>query len=337
LALLLAFRLLTYDGEWLPNTYYAKIGGSYGVSVWHYLFAGGIRPFFGWGGVFLAAAGMILGRARLPLSPPLVAVALFGVAEPLWAATDWMPGWRLVVPSLPLMAAWVAPGWSLLLERVSPFRRAAPLLILSTLPVAWVLSGPEREELRHRTLLRAQGYQTGHRALARWLASGAARPGDTVALMDIGIVGYLNPHLRILDLTGLTDRHIARSPGRFLEKAYDPGYVVDQSPGFIVIVFAADGTPYRTPEGPVRFAPFTPIEKALYASDSFRRKYLSPPGSDRLSWPQDLARAVGGVRVFEHASPDMHYLLVVFRRQEEQRDPQPSPSGRLPTGPRSST
>jgi hypothetical protein len=41
---------------------------------------------------------------------------------------------------------------------------------------------------------------------------------------------------RIPDITGLTDRHIATSPGRFLLKEYDPAYVLDRRPEWIVVV-----------------------------------------------------------------------------------------------------
>ncbi len=36
--------------------------------------------------------------------------------------------------------------------------------------------------------------------------------------MDIGIIGYECIDQRILDITGLTDRYIAQSPGEFLDK-----------------------------------------------------------------------------------------------------------------------
>jgi hypothetical protein len=312
----MAFRFVTYDGEWLPNTYYAKIGGFSGISAWEYLFHGGVRPFFGWAGVTLAATGLALSRPRLPLVVPLVVVSVVGVAEPLWASVDWMPGWRLIVPFLPLMAAWIVTGWGLLLERARPLRRAAPFLLLAAVPAFWLWYAPERETLLEHSLWRAQGFQTGHRALAEWLASGAARPGEVVALMDIGLVGYLNPGLRILDLTGLTDRHIAKSPGAFLDKSYDPAYVLDQRPRHIVLVFGADGRSYQKPTGPARFEPWTPIEDAIFASEEFQRWYVAKPpaAGARAVWPQDLGQALGAERIFEHATTGKIYLLVVFRR-----------------------
>jgi hypothetical protein len=44
-----------------------------------------------------------------------------------------------------------------------------------------------------------------------------ARPGDTIALMDTGLVGYRCIDRRILDIS-LTDRFIGRSPGEFMAK-----------------------------------------------------------------------------------------------------------------------
>jgi arabinofuranosyltransferase len=314
----LAFRWLAYDGELLPNTVYAKIGGFAGISPWTYVQAGAVAPFLGWAGLALGLAGLALGRASLEAAAPLLAVSLFGAGEPLWAATDWMPGWRLVVPYLPLLAAWVGAGWCLLLSSARPLARIAPLLVLSTLPLHWTMQERERRALFDETLLRAQGYQTGHRALGLWLASGAARPGETVALMDIGIVGYSALGLRVLDLTGLTDRLIAKSPGGFLRKAYDPQYVFDRRPRYIVVVLAAPGRSYQQPLSGLVFQPWTPIERSILEHPEFQRWYARPRSARGNSprWPQDYADMVGAERVFEHAHPGLHYLLALFRRQD---------------------
>ena len=90
----------------------------------------------------------------------------------------------------------------------------------------------------------------------------APASGDTVALMDIGIVGYLADGLRILDITGLTDRHIAKSPGAFLLKQYDPAYLFGKRPEIVVLTFAANGDPDRPPEG-LSLLPWSPEENAI--------------------------------------------------------------------------
>ena len=55
-------RLLVYDGEWLPNTFFAKIGGFSGISSWDYVRLGSVTPVFGVPGILLGLVGL----TRLP-------------------------------------------------------------------------------------------------------------------------------------------------------------------------------------------------------------------------------------------------------------------------------
>jgi hypothetical protein len=314
----LALRWYTYDGEFLPNTFHAKIGGFEKISPLAYVRHGALAPFLGVAGVVLALAGLALGRAPFAAGLPLLVASTFGVAEPLWAASDWMPGGRLVAPYLPLVAAWVAAGWCLLVSAARPLARIGPVTLLATLPLHWTLQDRERQALLSETIVRAQGYATGHRALGQWLASGAARSGDTIALMDIGIAGYTAQRQRVLDLTGLTDRFIAQSPGRFLRKDYDPRYVLEQHPDFVVVVLTGPGRAYQAPPLGLALRPWTPAESALMEHPDFRRWYARPRLPRPLErWPQDYAAVIGAERVFEHAHPGVLYLLAVFRRQSE--------------------
>jgi hypothetical protein len=79
--------------------------------------------------------------------------------------------------------------------------------------------------------------------------------------MDIGIVGYYS-QLRIIDLAGLTETHIAHSPGAFQEKIYDPAYILDQQPQYIVLV-STDGNQ----------VPDFPIDLRIYQSPFFQASY----------------------------------------------------------------
>jgi len=61
-------------------------------------------------------------------------------------------------------------------------------------------------------------------------------PGVTVAANNVGALGYAN-QLRVLDMLGLTDRHIAKAPGKQIgipaHESHDGAYVLDQKPEFI--------------------------------------------------------------------------------------------------------
>ena len=55
----LAFRWWAYDGEWLPNTYYAKLGGSGKKLALLYTYRGLLFPALGYPGAVIACAGYI--------------------------------------------------------------------------------------------------------------------------------------------------------------------------------------------------------------------------------------------------------------------------------------
>jgi len=84
-------------------------------------------------------------------------------------------------------------------------------------------------------MVNADGYDRTHRVVAEYVRENT-KPGDCIALMDVGLAAYLNPHLKVIDISGLVDRHVAHSPGGFHHKHYDPAYVLDQRPRFVVLV-----------------------------------------------------------------------------------------------------
>jgi len=255
----------------------------------------------------LVLASRDLRRAILPA----LGVFAFGVLAVFLTGPDWMPGYRLLVPYLPLWGALTTLGVFLFATRVGSrpaWMGAAALLVILAGLFAWQL--PARATYRDDLETRARGFREGHGALADWLRD-RARAGETVALMDIGIVGFRCIDLAILDLTGLTDRTIARSPGGFLRKLYPLSYVLDRRPAYVVVAYTGPET--IPTDRPVTLVPWTEIERRLVADPTFERLYVhrlaAASGTGLL---EQLAAHYGAARVFQHAYPRRSYFLVAY-------------------------
>ena len=311
----LLFRRLFYDGEWVPNTYFAKLGGS-GDRL-DYVLRGALPPVLGWVGALLALAGWAAAPRSARAALVAGGVALLGCLLPLYTGGDWMYGHRLIVPYLPLLLAVAAVGWLRLASRLAQTRpRLVPAILLAMLPVAWITQHTERSGLTRDVRLTATGARTGHAALGDWLAT-ASRPGDAVVLMDIGQIGYRLREQRIVDVTGLTDRHIARSPGTFMAKRFDLDYVFRQRPRWIVLSFLASGEPYAPIAPGQAIHPFSEMEEALVSHPAFAGWYGEAPEPAVVSGDEleELASRLHARRVFRSAAPGHHYLLAVYERE----------------------
>jgi len=279
-ALWTLFRYLYFDGQLLPNTYHAKAGGFTGQTWFHYLAA-----YFGRYGLFAVplfaglAALLRVGRRRWAVLWPAALLVAVHLCTFIFTGSDWMPGSRLLAPTVPAMAALEGLGSLLLLSLLfrtrpeSVVRTWAIYLAAGLLLVGQLQASPPRADLREHLSVREQGYRDGHLALAARLGDRALLPaGSTVALMDIGLVGFLNPDLRILDISGLTDRVIAQSPGGFLQKAYDPAYILDQRPRAVVITMVGPHG-LQPPLEPSRLEPGTMADRHLLAHPLFKQRY----------------------------------------------------------------
>jgi len=319
-ALHVLFRYMVYDGEWLPNTYYAKAGGFWAISAYTYISKGIISPFFGFLGIILSLSGLFFMQGEKSLYIPLGVISCIACLLPFITGTDWMPGERLVIPYLPFVASFVVSGWGLLLSKITGRRALINVsIVLAFLIFSWFNQNKTRQVLHNFTYLRARGYQTGHTALAKWLKEGVAKPGDTIALMDIGIIGYLCIDQFILDLTGLTDRFIAKSKGGFLHKTYDTQYILGRRPEFIVLVITAPGVYYRPPPANTPFTFWTKVEQRIYQDPEFQKQYIHHSSSPSIghTWLDKVARKIGAEKIFKHDYPRKYYLLTVFRRKAD--------------------
>ncbi len=107
-----AFRMFAYDGELVPNTYFAKVGATEPtISATGYVLGGLLPPFLGVFGALSALLGLASSRGERSVALPATAVALTGALLPLLTGADWMLGCRTLVPYFPIVASLVALGW----------------------------------------------------------------------------------------------------------------------------------------------------------------------------------------------------------------------------------
>lgn len=263
-ALLLPFLLFrhAYFGEWLPNTYYAKLGAPLAARAHaglHYLqrWALSIIPHPGVGAwrlmslawIMLILLGVLvldaLRRAQLRAAALLVSSL---VAACLFEGGDWMTLHRFVVPALPALALLGGAA----LQRLAAYGRSATAfavaLILILLTGSALYAKHERDCGSCLAIV-GDGYRHAHASIGSYIAAHGAR-GDVVALMDVGLIGWIAAEQRIVDISGLTDRLIAHAPGRFLDKRYPASYVLNMKPRYIVLVagFGPDQRIARDPD-----------------------------------------------------------------------------------------
>jgi hypothetical protein len=188
----------------------------------------------------------------------VVAYVLFVAAS----GGDWMPGYRFLVPFLPLLWLLVCDALDALARRQSamaPAPALAALLVLlattsffagrslvraqQTFPTAlrgvtWT-SFPDRLEVAHA--LRAQ-----------------LSAGDTLALFEAGCIPYYLPDHHVIDLSGLSDRAIARLPGRHMEKVTPEAFFARSPEWYLTMI------KWGQPSGDAR---------RLLGTDAFRSGY----------------------------------------------------------------
>lgn len=263
------FRRLYYD-SWLPNTFYAKTGGSiphveYGLNYVHAYVAtyGGylvhLLPI-----LYVLLTGVGSGAGLLLLSIGLYLVFVTAVGG------DYSHHFRMIVPVIPLLAVvWQEALRRLWRREVEPrlHRRTAARAAVAVIVAGAVLALSARVLLtadvtfpwmtyvnrgfsarrawsNFALLIRGQAYwmswerACGPTVIGRWLARHC--PEDTlIASRTAGRIPYYSG-LPTIDMLGLCDRHIARAtPPRRSQyvghEKYDGRYVVSRAPDIIVV------------------------------------------------------------------------------------------------------
>ncbi len=287
----------TYYGALIPNSVTSKSGGGLFTVMLGLKYAfGGVASILGIVALgFLGLGRLLRGRTDWQF------LAIYCGAYTLFvfvSGGDWMPGFRFFVPVLPLL--WVLGIASLLAFTSSAQPRVSPVAV-----GALVLALAVSSFSLGRALVRAQlEFPTGFKGI-QWQASPTrivvAReigrivpPGSLLAIFEAGYVPYFNPNLRILDLSGLMDRTIARLPGRHMYKV-SPDYFLKRAPDYYLMMVRV-GTP--SAEG-----------IALLATPEFRARYEAIKRFDSL----ELALAQPNTKGERPLEEDLGFVL--YRRK----------------------
>ena len=237
--LFLVWRWNTY-GELVPNTYYAKTGGG----LRSYLF--GIKYVIaGFGSInalllFFSPFVFLQFKDHRMVVGVLVSVLFALVIFMSYSGGDWMPGFRFVVPSIPIISVLAVISIKALAERGGGMYLKYSSLIYAMVAIVVLCS-----IFSGRTLIRAQAPSLGsafysadghlmpsHKLVAKWLKDHS----DSTTLFacgEAGLIGYENQNLRMIDLNGLMDKHIALD--RKENKPFDVDYVLDQRPKYVIL------------------------------------------------------------------------------------------------------
>ncbi|HEX4386790.1 MAG TPA: hypothetical protein VH083_27735 [Myxococcales bacterium] len=235
LLLLLARR--AYFGEWVPNTYVAKRQGLGLTAV-----ARGLK----YTGLFaLANVALVAATAHAAVRKTALrtlALACIGFAAAVaWDGGDHFPLARLLSPILPLGCAVLGAELAILPRRWI----AIPAAVALTFAVP---------KACHVLDLADGLYELGSQALftrkARELLPGLRElPQGRIATITIGFIGFETGR-NILDLVGLADAHIARTPhfagGAPGHDHTDVDYVLAQRPEYALFVPQLSDAPLST-------------------------------------------------------------------------------------------
>ncbi|MEE3332476.1 MAG: hypothetical protein VX246_16540 [Myxococcota bacterium] len=263
-ASLIAFRLL-YFGDIVPNTYYAKAGSQlasrlrdgifYSLSAFadllpHPHAARSLAVVVG----TAAAASIVLWGLRRDTARPLALLLALMFVAIAFNGGDWMPLNRFWVPGIPFLFVLASA-----LAREKLATRANGSLALMALAGIFLVNGAASTALaRLESTSPLHPDRSARRAYAdvsNFLIE-HSQPGDTLALMDVGRIGYATK-LPIVDISGLVTPWIAKSPGGFLNKQYPIERLLEpEPPRFFVL-------------RPLRY----PIDRRIADDPRFRAEY----------------------------------------------------------------
>jgi hypothetical protein len=240
----LIFRV-AYYGELLPNSVIAKGGfleahrgaslGAWLKYLWTGYGAMIFRKFIAvWGPVLLLAPVGIVLAGRRRASALLAGIVVGSYVLCVWDEGDWMGRYRLLTPAIAPLAVLLVLGLRSLLIAPAPLwsrlpwrGRHAASVLLSVAVIAWSFDHLFYER-HYRNPYEGNDYLT---PIGKNFGA-VVQPTDTLAADMIGIAGYYS-RMRMIDIMGLCDHHIAHYGARFPAMGKtDDEYVAGRRPTF---------------------------------------------------------------------------------------------------------
>jgi len=314
----------SYFGYPLPNTFYAKTGGSWAQYARGARYAGLFLLHFGlpWAPLLVVASltrppapARDVGRVDWLREHALLvtcgAIAVAYTAYIVWVGGDYMAMYRFFAPILPflyLLAGWVVRRAAA--EAGSPGRRtlvaggiavaALGTLVHSTPLEARLFEKPDRIHGNYRGVQTERWHVSRLSTLGHFFARYAS-PGESLATDGIGAIAYYS-RLRVFDVHGLVDPHIAHQrrqaerigTGWAGHDRSDFAYVLAKRPTYVM--FGRELRPRKPPQALAR-ALFSPEITSRYELVSV---WLEDFGNGEAGWfsflqrrDRDAARARG--------------------------------------------
>jgi len=277
-AALEAFRLLYY-GRALPNPVYAKVGltvdpavGKLGLAYLHEW----LRSDFGIG---VAAAGLLFAVATGRRGQALAVLAAGWCAYVVASGGDHMPYSRFLAPMLPLIATALAVGFWPLFAGGSRVRTCAGIALALGVAIEPLWQATTRGNIPQRN----QRHESYRREIGEFFAGEAKARGRKVAVAAgaVGYIGYYGgDQVRIVDMLGLCDEHIAREGRRDAHllaghQVGDGRYVLAQRPDFIVLGTTTPGDLWQQGDAKALLARIERQGVAAWAAAEDREPFVS--------------------------------------------------------------
>lgn len=243
MSVFITWRYSVYS-DVFPNTYYAKTGMSFAsviVGIKHTMesIAGLLGPMF-----ILLPVSFFSKRSRTDPFWLFLGLTVFNALFVVYAGGDWMPGFRLMLPMLPMMIIVCLFNIDLILTKINfhvgKTNRRRLIAVIST--AAFIAAGVlfiSRATLRGQSIYMLSGFasitgtpNTEHLLVANWIKQ-HTHPGTLVAAGEAGLIGFLNPDMKLLDINGLMDKKIAHDRKNL--RPFDLDYIFSREPDFIIL------------------------------------------------------------------------------------------------------